>query len=55
MSERLKESVLKTEVLIGIPGVRIPLHPRGHKLIKGSEPKASSRTLSLTFSLVPIM
>ena len=32
MSERLKESVLKTEVLIGIPGVRIPLHPRGHKL-----------------------
>ncbi|KAI3672324.1 hypothetical protein L2E82_52830 [Cichorium intybus] len=31
MSERLKESVLKTEVLIGIPGVRIPLHPRGHK------------------------
>nr|CAD1835944.1 unnamed protein product [Ananas comosus var. bracteatus] len=29
MSERLKESVLKTEVLIGIPGVRIPLHPRG--------------------------
>jgi hypothetical protein len=29
MSERLKESVLK--VLIGIPGVRIPLHPRGHK------------------------
>lgn len=27
MSERLKESVLKTEVLIGIPGVRIPLHP----------------------------
>jgi len=27
----LKESVLKTEVLIGIPGVRIPLHPRGHK------------------------
>jgi hypothetical protein len=24
-------------------------------LIKGSEPKASSRTLSLTFSLVPIM
>ncbi|KAK4411995.1 hypothetical protein Salat_2978400 [Sesamum alatum] len=28
MSERLKESVLKTEVLIGIPGVRIPLHPR---------------------------
>lgn len=32
MSERLKESVLKTEVLIGIPGVRIPLHPRSHKL-----------------------
>jgi hypothetical protein len=31
MSERFKESVLKTEVLIGIPGVRIPLHPRGHK------------------------
>ena len=31
MSERLKESVLKTEVLIGILGVRIPLHPRGHK------------------------
>lgn len=31
MSERLKESVLKTEVLIGIPGVRIPLHPRSHK------------------------
>ena len=32
MSERLKESVLKTEVLIGIPGVRITLHPRSHKL-----------------------
>lgn len=32
MSERLKESVLKTEVLIGIPGVRIPLHPRTNKL-----------------------
>lgn len=31
MSERLKESVLKTEVFLGIPGVRIPLHPRGHK------------------------
>ena len=31
MSERLKESVLKTEVLIGIPGVRIPLHPRTNK------------------------
>lgn len=31
MSERLKESVLKTEVLIGIPGVRIPLHPRSYK------------------------
>ncbi|KAF3446817.1 hypothetical protein FNV43_RR11997 [Rhamnella rubrinervis] len=31
MSERLKESVLKTEVLIGIPEVRIPLHPRSHK------------------------
>lgn len=31
MSERLKESVLKTEVFIEIPGVRIPLHPRGHK------------------------
>ena len=32
MSERLKEPVLKTEVLIGIPGVRIPLHPRSNKL-----------------------
>lgn len=31
MSERFKESVLKTEVLIGIPGVRIPLHPRTNK------------------------
>lgn len=31
MSERLKESVLKTEVFLGIPGVRIPLHPRSHK------------------------
>ena len=31
MSERLKESVLKTEVFLGIPGVRIPLHPRSHQ------------------------
>lgn len=28
MSEQLKDSVLKTEVLITIPGVRIPLHLR---------------------------
>ena len=27
MSERFKESVLKTEVFGKIPGVRIPLHP----------------------------
>lgn len=32
MSERLKESVLKTEVFLEIPGVRIPLHPREHNI-----------------------
>lgn len=48
MSERLKESVLKTEVLIGIPGVRIPLHPRGHKFLHVYEAIKTSSTASTT-------
>ena len=45
MSERLKESVLKTEVLIGIPGVRIPLHPRSHKCALSIECNESDRPM----------
>lgn len=31
MSKRLKELVLKTEILIGILGVRTPLHSQSHR------------------------
>ena len=51
MSERLKESVLKTEVLIGIPGVRIPLHPRGQCSLLRNE---SYRCLCYRLSLVSL-
>lgn len=51
MSERLKESVLKTEVLIGIPGVRIPLHPRGQYSLLRNE---SDRCLCYRLSLVSL-